>query len=354
MEPAAIANGQFTGSDLLRPHRQCPQCGVSGSNWVHAPRPRHLWRRSAYKLVGVSSQLHSIVELTNRIRLRGLAYSAAAALFTFAPNVCAAGEAHKPTRIVSVNLCTDELVLRLADHKNIASVTWLAATSSGSNVADLATQIPTNHGLAEEVIPLDPDLVVAGIYTARAAVALLKRTGIPVLDLDVPRSLSEIRSQYRQVGQALGEEERAERVIAEMDSRLAAIPVSRTSPRPRAMVFNPNGYTIGKGTLTDEIITRAGMENLSATLGIDKYSQISLETVVTNAVDVLIVSAYRDGPPAMATEILRHPVLAKISDRTRIAVVPSRLWACAGPGNIDAIALLHNVANAVGRRDRLE
>jgi iron complex transport system ATP-binding protein len=223
-------------------------------------------------------------------------------LLAFAPNVCAAGEAHKPTRIVSVNLCTDELLLRLADRKNIASVTWLAATSSGSNVADLATQIPTNHGLAEELIPLDPDLVVAGIYTARAAVALLKRTGIPVLDLDVPRS-SEIRAQYRQVGQALGEEERAERVIAEMDTRLAAIPVNQTSPRPRAMAFNPNGYTIGKGTLADEIITRAGMENLSATLGIDKYSQISLETAVTNALDVLIVSADRDGPPAMATEM---------------------------------------------------
>ncbi len=304
---------------------------------------------------GGGHRLHSIVELLNRIpRLRVLACSAGAALLAFAPNACVAGEARKPARIVSVNLCTDELVLRLADRKNIASVTWLAATSSASNVVDLARQIPANHGLAEEVIPLDPDLVVAGIYTARAAVALLKRTGIPVLDLDVPRSLSEIRAQYRQVGRALGEEERAERVIAEMDSRLAAIPVNPTSPRPRAMVFNPNGYTIGKGTLTDEIITRAGMENLSVTLGIDKYSQISLETVVTNAVDVLIVSAYRDGPPAMATEVLRHPVLAKISDRTRIAVVPSRLWACAGPGNIDAIVLLNNVGNAVGRRDTLE
>jgi iron complex transport system substrate-binding protein len=284
----------------------------------------------------------------------GLVRGATAIALSLAPSVCTAETAGKPSRIVSVNLCTDELVLRLADRKNIASVTWLAATSSASNVADLAMQIPANHGLAEEVIPLDPDLVVAGIYTARAAVALLKRTGIPVLDLDVPRSLSEIRAQYRQVGEALGEAERAARFIAEMDRRLAAIPVSLTSPRPRAMVFNANGYTIGKGTLTDEIITRAGMENLSATLGIDKYSQVSLETVVTNAVDVLIVSAYRDGPPAMATEVLRHPVLAKISDRTRIAVVPSRLWACAGPGNIDAIALLNNVGKAVGHRDTLE
>jgi len=283
-----------------------------------------------------------------------LVCGAAAIALLLAPTVCTADGPHKPRRIVSINLCTDELVLRLADRKNIASVTWLATTSSDSNVADLAGQVPANHGLAEEIIPLDPDLVVAGIYTARAAVALLKRTGIPVLDLDVPRDFSEIRAQYRQVGQVLGEEERAERLIKEIDNRLAAIPASPASARPRAMVFNANGYTIGKGSLTDEIITHAGMENLSATLGIDNYVQISLEAVVMNAVDVLILSAYRDGPPAIATEILRHPVLAKIPHRTLIAVVPGRMWTCAGPGNIDAITLLNNIANEVRREDTRE
>jgi iron complex transport system substrate-binding protein len=277
---------------------------------------------------------------------------AAVALF-LAPALGMADDSHKPARIVSLNLCTDELVLRLADRQKIASVTYLAATSSVSNVVDLAAHIPANHGLAEEIVPLNPDLVVAGRYTARTAVALLKRTGIPVLDLDVPRNLDEIRAQYRRMGQALGEEERAERIIADMDSRLASIPVGHASPRPRAMVFNANGYTIGKGSLTDEIITRAGMENLSATLGIDNYGQIPLETLVTSPVDVLILSSFRDGPPAMATEVLRHPVLEKMSDRMRIVVMPGRLWACAGPGNIDAIALLNKAANeARGKETR--
>lgn len=256
----------------------------------------------------------------------------------------------KPTRIVSINLCTDELVLRLADRRNIASVSHLAAVSSSSNVADLAAQIPVNHGIAEEVVALKPDLVVAGIYTGRKAVALLQRAGFPVLDLDVPRSLDEMRAQYRRVGQALGEEERAERVIAELDGRLARIAVTASGQRPRALVFNANGYTVGKGTLTDDIITRAGLENLAATLGIENYRQIPLETVVTNMPDVLIVSAFRD-QPARATELLRHPVLAKMAERTRIASVPGRLWVCAGPGNVSAVALLNDVANEVHREE---
>jgi iron complex transport system substrate-binding protein len=277
-----------------------------------------------------------------------------ASLVGVTANAYGADASRQPMRIVSLNLCTDELVLRLADRKNIASITHLAATSSASNVADLARQIPVNHGLAEEIIPLNPDLVVAGRYTARAAVALLKRTGIPILDLDVPRDLSEIRAQYRAVGQALGEEERAEGIIAEMDSRLASIPAGAAGERPRAMVFNANGYTIGKHSLTDEVITRAGMENLSATLGIDNYGEVPLEVVVTSPVDVLILSSYRDGPPAMATEVLRHPVLEKLSNRMRIVVVPGRLWACAGPGNIAAIALLNKVADEVRRKDMRE
>jgi len=32
-----------------------------------------------------------------------------------------------------------------------------------------------------------------------------------------------------------------------------------------------------------------------------------LGSLAANAVDILIVSASRDGPPALATEILRHP-----------------------------------------------
>lgn len=278
----------------------------------------------------------------------------AASLLSAAVSAYGAELPQKPTRIVSVNLCTDELVLRLADRKNIASVTYLAATSGVSNVTDLAAQIPFNHGLAEEVVPLNPDLVVAGTYTARTAVALLKRTGFHVLDMDVPKDIHEIKAQYRQMGKILGEEERTERLIAELDSRLASIPVSRAPARPRAMVFNANGNTVGKGSLTDEIITRAGMENLSATRGIDNFGQIPLEMLVTNAPDVLILSSFRDGPPAIATEVLRHPVLAKMSDRMRIAVVPGRLWACAGPGIIDAIALLSDVANEVRRTEPRE
>jgi iron complex transport system substrate-binding protein len=70
-----------------------------------------------------------------------------------------------------------------------------------------------------------------------------------------------------------------------------------------------------------------------------------LEAVVASGVDVLIVSASRDGPPALATEILRHPVLSALSDRTRVVVMPGRLWNCGGPAAVEAIGRLKRVAD---------
>jgi iron complex transport system substrate-binding protein len=296
-----------------------------------------------------------VVKLPQRVSLEPRATSRSLLIAVAVGMLAYHGAAHgselprKPTRIVSINMCTDELVLRLADINHVASVSYLAR-SPNSSVADLAARVPVNHGLAEEIVPLNPDLVVAGIYTARTTVALLKRVNAPLLDLDVPHSLEEVRGQYLAVGKALGEPDRAERLVAEMDARLAALPPVGPPPLPRALVFNSNGYTVGKQSLTDDIINRAGMKNLARALGIDNFGRVALETVVLNPVDVLIVSSYRDGPPAIATEIMNHPVLEKISSRTRIVVMPSRLVVCAGPENVDAIALLQSAA--AGARTR--
>jgi iron complex transport system substrate-binding protein len=249
----------------------------------------------------------------------------------------------KPTRIVSTNLCTDEFLLRLADPRNIASVTWLARQMS-PDIAALAAQVPVNHGLAEEIVPLHPDLVLAGPYTARTAIGLIRRSGIPVTELDVPSTIAGVRQQFLDVGDILGARGKAERIVSDMDQRLAGLAVGVPPVRPRAIVLNPNGLTVGPGTLADDIITRAGLENLATRLKIDNYGQVPLETIVTQGVDLLIVSASRDGPPSLATEVLRHPVLARIAERTRTVVMPTDLWLCGSPAVVDAVSLLARAA----------
>jgi iron complex transport system substrate-binding protein len=82
-------------------------------------------------------------------------------------------------------------------------------------------------------------------------------------------------------------------------------------------------------------------------LGIGEFGQVPLEVMAMNPVDVLILSSLRDGPPALATELLRHPVLSRLSDHTRVVVVPNRLWNCSGPALVEAVERLMRVAKEV-------
>ena len=334
--------------DRVRSHRQPAQRALSEPDRLRPPGSWYLRRDPGCQSIVAQDDRGSRPDkrMFATVRCRRLILTAVALLSAMA-HLGATDAPGKPGRIVSLNMCVDELVLRLAEPQNIASVTWLSRDPKNSNVAELGARIPVNHGLAEEIIPLNPDLIIAGIYTARTAVAMLKRVGIPVLEIGVPKSLDDVRAQIREIAGRIGERERGESVVADMDRRLAALPHPPSSDRPRAVVLNPNGATVGKGTLVDEIMTRAGLTNVAAELGIDSYGQIPLEAVAANAVDVLIVSASRDGPPALATQILRHPVLAALSDRTRVVVMPGRLWNCGGPAVVEAIERLIQIATEV-------
>ncbi|WP_164985829.1 ABC transporter substrate-binding protein [Bosea sp. Tri-44] len=249
-----------------------------------------------------------------------------------------------PQRIVSLNMCTDELLLRLASPKHVASVTWLSQDPRNANMAELARTIPANHGLVEQVLVLKPDLVIAGAYTTRSTVALLKRVGTTVREFGVPRNLAEMRAQIRDMAKLLGEPERGETLITGIDARLAALADRPRPAHPRAIVLRPNGFTTGRGSLVDEILTAAGLTNLAAELGIDNYGQIALETVALGKADILILNTTPDGAPSLAHEVLHHPVLARLGDRLKLVALPSKLWTCAGPAVIDAIELLLDAA----------
>src|SRR5215475_12097748 len=80
-----------------------------------------------------------------------------------------------PRRIVSLDLCTDQLVLELVQPDRIAAVTHLAADPAVSAIPEKARGIPITHGNAEDVLRYDPDLVLAGPFGVASTVDLLRR-----------------------------------------------------------------------------------------------------------------------------------------------------------------------------------
>ena len=267
--------------------------------------------------------------------------------FLFAALLAIAAPAFaKPQRVVSLNLCADELALRLADPGVVKSVTWLSQDPLSANVAATAAALPANDGHAEEPLTYEPDLVLVGPFAEPASIALLRQVGAPVVEVGAPQTFDGVRRQIRDLAAALGELQRGEALIAGMEARLARVAVDPSRPRLKAVVLRPNGFTVGPGSLVDEILTRAGLDNLAARLDIAADEQVPLEIVALLGADVLILDRDEAGAPSLADAALDHPAIAALARRTTIVSLPARLWTCGGPEIAEAVERLAAAARA--------
>ncbi len=251
--------------------------------------------------------------------------------------------AARPERIVSLNLCTDQLLLQLVDPARIASLTFLVADPAMSAMADQVGDLRLNHGLAEEILPLDPDLILAQSFTARATVQLLRKLGHRVVEVPAAQTLDQVRRNIRTVAAAVEAPEAGEALIADFDSRLSHIvspPGPTTGPRPVAAHFWANGYTSGRGSLVETLLRAAGYENLASRLGLAGAARLPLEVLLRADPDLLVLGSTRKDAPALANEILRHPALLRAFAGRPKVVIPDSLRACGTPFIAEAIERL--------------
>ncbi len=239
-----------------------------------------------------------------------------------------------PQRVMSINLCADQLLLNLLPPGRITSVTYLSRESYQSYESDAAWRVGINHGMAEEVVRERPDLVLAGTYTAPATRQLLKAVGIPVLEMEPANTFDEIRSQTRQLGRILGAEERAERLIQEMDAKLKQL--SDFAPRQPITViaWEGGGFVPGQGTLTDAIFSAAGAINLGASPGL-RIGRFDAEELLLKHPDLL---AYGDADitaPSLHSASLNLPVVQRQYAGRQI-IYPELLYSCGLPQSADA------------------
>ncbi len=274
---------------------------------------------------------------------------AAARILRFGPRFLAAvllagppaGEADaKPRRVVSLNLCADQLVLMLAEASNVAAVSYLARDPANSYMASAARGVPTTRGRAEEILPLEPDLVLAGRFTSQGAVAFLKRTGHRVAVLDPPEDFAGVRAQVRRVAALLDEAERGEALLSDMDRRLERAGRAAPAGRPTAAFYLPDGYTAGGGTPVHSVLAAAGFRNAAAELGVTGNAALPMERLIASDPDMLILGSFGDGGASVAEETLRHPALAKSMKGKTLLRIPARLWVCPGPMLAEAVELL--------------
>ena len=248
----------------------------------------------------------------------------------------AMGLAEAPKRVVSVNLCTDQLAMLVAGPAQLYSVSELAFDPRGSAMAEQAKTYVPNGGFAEEIYLMQPDLVIAGSFSTPATTAMLRRLGVPVVVFDYASSLSDIRDRLVQMGDVLGQTERAQMIVADFDVQLAAFQAEATT-NPRAALYQANGYTSGDSTLAGQILIAAGFENIATEAGFPYGGFLPLEVLAMSQPDAIITSN-PDAARSRAEEILSHPVVEALRETTGTGWFSDRDWVCGTPFVLNAIA----------------
>jgi iron complex transport system substrate-binding protein len=272
--------------------------------------------------------------------LRALHPFFVAMLFAFCALEAEAGTSASPTaafsRVVSINLCTDQMSAILAAPGQLLSVSWLAHDPNDSVYWEKVRHIPGNYGAAEEILVLHPQLVLAGTYTTRFTVALLRKTGIKVVEMAPPTSLAEVEENWRSMGRLLHADTKAAHIIKELREGLAAL-APEDGRRPSTLVYRAGGFTSGGSGLIDELMTRLGLENLMAQEGSNKWGEyLSMEEIARLKPELVIIDAYRFDQPSLANDLLAHPAVHHILSRATVATIASHRLTCGTPALLDA------------------
>ncbi len=256
--------------------------------------------------------------------------------------LCLAGSqawAQAPQRVVTVNLCLDQIALRLAAPGQLVGLSYLSHDPRLSVLADRARAIAPVRAKVESILELRPDLVIFDRDAHANLKRMVRRAGVAILEVPWASSLEDAEGLIARIGVALGREAEGRAIIADMQEqrRLLDRP---GPPTALAAVLQANRGTAGKGSLLNELLHLSGYRNLAAELGIPAYGRLPLEAVLAGRPDLLVLDGNANASPARATEFVDHNALLALAGSTRLVSIPLKYTVCAGPENIEALKLL--------------
>jgi iron complex transport system substrate-binding protein len=232
----------------------------------------------------------------------------------------------------SLNLCTDEYLLLLAEPQHIVGVSYLARDRRESALWRQAQRYPGNRGSIEDVLPLRPNLLLTSGGGGRATAMLARRAGIRVLDVPLASDLEGVAANLRSVAGALGNPGRAQPWL----KRLAALRARLPANTQDAMWISGGGFSLAPDSLGAQWMRLAGLRQRVLPGG-----RATLETLLTAPPKILVKSDYRSGEMSGGNRWLSHPIVRDTGAWQ--VVTDGRPWTCLGPLMIPEIERLKSL-----------
>ena len=257
-----------------------------------------------------------------------------------APPMPQAGNTDRPMRIVSLDYCADQYVLKFADPEQILAISP-DGVKDFSYMRDQAVGVPTVRPVAEDVLILKPDLVVRAYGGGPNAEAFFERAGVPVLTVGWTSNVDteevgSIPSLIQHMADGLGQSERGRALVTDFRARLAAI--DKRAGGEEALYLTPAGVTTGPGAMVHEMLVSAGFENFQEQPG---WRSIPLERLAYERPDVIAAAFFdqKTNHPDSCSP-MNHPVAERHMDEVPVVPLKGAWTACGGWFILDAIEAL--------------
>ena len=250
----------------------------------------------------------------------------------------------RPQRIVSLDYCADQYVLKMVDPDRILAVSP-DADKAFSYMRERAKQLKEG-GLksvrpsAEDVLILKPDLAVRSYGGGPSAARFFEKAGIPVLNVGWAGDIDGIKRVTREMADGLGVPETGEAIVMDMETRLAAIKSKGDSNT--VLYMTPSGVTSGPGSLVDEMLTSAGLINFQTEPG---WRPLPLERLAYEQPE-LIAAAFFDTNDVKKDKwsAMRHPIAKRQIKTLPTVSLSGAIMSCGGWFTLDGIEALASAA----------
>ena len=242
-------------------------------------------------------------------------------------------------RVASMNVCTDQLLLTLADPAQIVGLSRYSHDRFQSSEPD-ASRYRKLSGAAEDILVLKPDVVAASLFDKRSTRELLKANGLHVVEFSVPHTLDEAKDQIRRMGDIVGHPDRAAAEIARLDDAVARARRAATGKHYRVLPLSRRGWVSGSDSLVSSLLGEAGLLNAADDLGVGFGGYASLEAIVSAGADFILVSDAGDHAEDEGRAFLLHPALEHFYPPSKRIVIPDRLTECGSVLLADALDVL--------------
>lgn len=333
---------QFRGPALLPPRMAVPFVAGSSSGEEQAPAFRfgiflRALRRARLILPrATSAQRHKpssrLPEGVGKRLLPTLVLLAATLLPGCIPQTGATAEARGralPT-IVSINPCTDAILAEVADPAQILAISHYSKDQRSSSMDPVAARrFRSTRGTVEEVLFLQPDLVLGSTFVDPATVSAFRRLGLRFEPVGMASTIADSRAQIRQIAVLTGHPERGEALVARIDRALtAAAPGPGTVPIS-TVVWQSGGMVPGDSTLIADLLRHTGFTNFAAARGLGQADFLPLEKMLADPPALILIAGQTAETGTGDDRVLAHPALKSLT-AARAQLDPKLLY-CGGP-----------------------